>query len=156
MQHLNHQKITDIQKYLPHRAPMLMVDTIDYIDEQCVQTTFHITEDNIMVNQGKFSEMGLIENAAQTCSAIVGQRYFFDEHFNEIENVKVMGFISAIKHIDILALPSVATTISSEATLESKFESDGFTICTMNIEIVQQNHVFLKGIMNLFLQKLPQ
>lgn len=155
MHQSKHQNITDIQKYLPHRAPMLMVDTIDYIDAERVETSFCITSENPFLAQDFFSEVGLIENAAQTCSAIVGQGYFFDEEFNEIENVEVMGFISAIKSIEVIALPKVATKIVSKATLESKFESDSFTICTMHVEIYQAEALFLKGIMNLYLQKLP-
>ena len=68
----------DIQNYLPHRAPMLMVDLILNIDSNSVETVFLIKDDNIFVQNNVCIEAGLIENTAQTCSAIVGKKYFFD------------------------------------------------------------------------------
>ena len=35
----------DIQNYLPHRAPMLMVDLILNIDSSSVETVFLVEED---------------------------------------------------------------------------------------------------------------
>ena len=39
----------DIQNYLPHRAPLLMVDLILEIDANFVETIFLIKEDNIFI-----------------------------------------------------------------------------------------------------------
>lgn len=55
---------------------MLMVDLILDINSSFVETTFLIKEDNIFVDNNIFVEAGLIENTAQTCSAIVGKKYF--------------------------------------------------------------------------------
>ena len=68
-----------ILKYLPHRAPMQMVDTITLINDISIVTCFQIKEDCIFLYEGHFTESGLIENMAQTCSAIVGQ-FFFDKN----------------------------------------------------------------------------
>ena len=154
MNTFKHQNITDITKYLPHREPMLMVDIIDYIDDHYVETTFHIPPQVIFASNGRFTEVGLIENAAQTCSAIVGQRYFFDENHNEIENVEVVGFISAVKKIEIFRLPETGNKIHTKAVLESEFNGGDYTICTMKVDIFGHNVLLLSGVMNLFLQKL--
>ena len=52
---------------------MLMVTKIIDLNKETVTTEFKVTEDCIFVKDNKFTESGIIENAAQSCSAIVGQ-----------------------------------------------------------------------------------
>lgn len=143
----------DIQNYLPHRAPMLMVDLILEIDANSVETEFLIKEDNIFVDNGILIEAGLIENTAQTCSSIVGKKYFFEEDGTENENVNVIGFISALKNLKIHALPKIGDTISTKATLVSKFVGDDYTLCTMSCESLLEDKILLECEINLFIQK---
>ncbi|MFH6986504.1 ABC transporter permease [Flavobacterium collinsii] len=143
----------DIQNYLPHRAPLLMVDLILDIDSSFVETTFLIREDNIFVENDIFIEAGLIENTAQTCSSIVGKKYFFDEDGTENENVNVLGFISAIKNLKIHTLPKVGDTIITKANLVSKFAGDDYTLCTMSCESLLEDKTLLECEINLFIQK---
>ncbi|MBS7255122.1 ABC transporter permease [Flavobacterium branchiicola] len=143
----------EIQNYLPHRAPMLMVDLILDIDTNFVETIFLIEEDNIFVDNGIFTEAGLIENTAQTCSSIVGKKYFFDENGTENGNVNVIGFISAIKNLKIFLLPKVGNTITTKATLVSKFVGDDYTLCTMSCQSSIENKTLLECEINLFIQK---
>lgn len=144
---------TDIQNYLPHRAPMLMVDLILNLDANFVETIFLIKEDNIFVNNGIFIEAGLIENTAQTCSSIVGKKYFFDEDGTENENINVIGFISALKNLKIHSLPKVNDTIITKANLVSKFVGDDYTLCTMSHESLLDDKILLECEINLFIQK---
>jgi len=143
----------DIQNYLPHRAPMLMVDLILDIDTNFVETIFLIKEDNIFVDNGIFIEAGLIENTAQTCSSIVGKKYFFEEDGTENENVNVIGFISALKNLKIHELPKVGDSISTKATLVSKFVGDDYTLCTMSCQSLLEDKILLECEINLFIQK---
>ncbi|EJL63013.1 hypothetical protein [Flavobacterium sp. CF136] len=143
----------DIQNYLPHRAPMLMVDLILNLDANFVETIFLIKEDNIFVNNGIFIEAGLIENTAQTCSSIVGKKYFFDENGTENENINVIGFISALKNLKIHSLPKVNDTIITKANLVSKFVGDDYTLCTMSCESLLDDKILLECEINLFIQK---
>jgi 3-hydroxymyristoyl/3-hydroxydecanoyl-(acyl carrier protein) dehydratase len=143
----------DIQNYLPHRAPMLMVDLILDIDSNFVKTVFLIKEDNVFIENNIFVEAGLIENTAQTCSSIVGKKYFFDEEGIENENVNVIGFISALKNVKIHWLPKVGDTITTKATLVSKFIGDDYTLCTMSCESLLENKILLECEINLFIQK---
>ena len=131
----------DIQNYLPHRAPMLMVDLILNIDSTSVETIFLIEKDNIFVDNEVFIEAGLIENTAQTCSAIVGKKYFFDDNGIENENVNVIGFISALKSVKIHALPKVGDTIITKAILVSKFTTDDYTLCTMSCKSLLEDQI---------------
>ncbi|SFC58117.1 ABC transporter permease [Flavobacterium phragmitis] len=143
----------DIQNYLPHRAPMLMVDLILDIDSNFVETIFLIKEDNIFVQNNVFIEAGLIENTAQTCSSIVGKKYFFDEDGTENENVNVIGFISALKNVKIHSLPKVGDTIITKANLISKFAGDDYTLCTMSCQSSVEDQILLECEINLFIQK---
>lgn len=143
----------DIQNYLPHRAPMLMVDLILDIDANFVETIFLIKEDNIFVQNNVFIEAGLIENTAQTCSSIVGKKYFFDENGTENENVNVIGFISALKNVKIHSLPKVGDTIITKANLVSKFAGDDYTLCTMSCQSSVEDQILLECEINLFIQK---
>lgn len=143
----------DIQNYLPHRAPMLMVDLILEIDSTSVETEFLIKEDNIFVDNGILIEAGLIENTAQTCSSIVGKKYFFEDDGTENENVNVIGFISALKNLKIHALPKVGDVITTKATLVSKFVGDDYTLCTMSCESLFEDKKLLECEINLFIQK---
>ena len=143
----------NIQNYLPHRAPMLMVDLILDLDANFVETIFLIKEDNLFVDNGTFIEAGLIENTAQTCSSIVGKKYFFDEDGTENENVNVIGFISALKNVKIHLLPKAGDTITTKATLVSKFVGDDYTLCTMSCKSLLESQILLECEINLFIQK---
>jgi 3-hydroxyacyl-[acyl-carrier-protein] dehydratase len=143
----------DIKHYLPHREPMLMVDFIYELSNQSVKTVFEIKEGNLFVENGVFAEIGLIENAAQTCSSIVGQSFFLDDNHELKEGVEVIGFISGIKKIKVLGLPKLGETINTSATLASRFDADGYSICTMLCEIHKNEKLLFEAEINLFIQE---
>lgn len=131
---------------------MLMVDLILNLDANFVETIFLIKEDNIFVNNGIFIEAGLIENTAQTCSSIVGKKYFSDDG-TENESINVIGFISALKNLKIHSLPKVNDSIRTKANLVSKFIGDDYTLCTMSCESLLEDKILLECEINLFIQK---
>jgi len=101
-----------------------------YLDATSVETDFDIAPDCIFLQGGVLTETGLIENAAQSCAAIVAQSYV---HRNENDEVvgRAIGFISAIKKIEILDLPKVNERILTKGTLLSRYDDDNFSLCTM-------------------------
>lgn len=139
----------EIRNFLPHRDPMLMVDLIIAIDDQSVETTFVVTEKCIFVENGCFSESGLIENAAQTCSAIVAQNYFVEG----ATPVQLVGFIGAIKKLSIKELPLVNQTLISKAKLISKMDTEDFVLCLIECTIFAKEKVLLETEMNLFIKE---
>jgi len=143
----------DIKNYLPHQAPMLMVDKFVDIDNQQVVTIFEVKKDTIFVQNNIFAEAGLIENAAQTCSSIVAQSYFIDENNQEIKDVVVIGFISTIKSIKIHNLPKVGDILTTKAVLLSKFITDDYSLCTLSCKTFNMDKLLLEGEINLFLQE---
>lgn len=134
-----------IKNYLPHQPPMLMVDTVKQISNEEVLTDFFIKSDNIFVKNGLFTDVGLIENAAQTCSAISGQFYFTEDYTQNCSvNPKVLGFISSIKKIQVFQLP--------KAILCSHSQTDQYSICVLKVHVFDEDTLFLEGELNLFLQ----
>ena len=151
---MQHYKDTiAIQDFLPHRAPMLMVDVILELKSNTVKTILKIKEDNIFVNEGVFAEIGLIENAAQTCSSIVGQSFFLDENNQVKKGVKVIGFISGIKKIIIHGFAKVGEEIITNSNLISRFDTDDYIICTMTTTTYMDDNLLFEAEMNLFIQE---
>lgn len=143
----------DIKNFLPHRSPMLMVDNMLNVLSESVDTNFKIKKDCLFVANGKLSEAGLIENAAQTCSAIVGKSYFEEDDIEGKGN-NVIGFISAIKSVAIYKLPNVGQVINSKANLISRFDSDSYSICTIKCTIENDKTLLAECVMNLLIQEV--
>lgn len=145
---MEHKKNFDvnIQNYLPHRNPMLMVDKVLEISQDKAETKFLIKKENILVGENKFSEAGLIENIAQTCSAIVGQNFFEDES----SKVKLIGFITNIKKINIHQLPKVGDEIITKAKLVSQYEN----ICNIACETFLGETLLIEAEINLFIKEV--
>lgn len=143
----------DIKKFLPHRAPFLMVDKVLSIDNEHVSTSFFINENCIFNDAGVFNENGLIENAAQTCSSIVGKSFFREDDILG-EDVKLIGFISAIKKVTIIACPKVGSTITTNAKLKSRFDTDEYSICTIVCTTSTDHKELLSCELNLVIQEL--
>lgn len=130
-----------------------MVDEITEISQKEVTTIFKIKNDNLFVKNGFFAESGLIENAAQTCSAIVAQPLFLDEKNFFKKDLKLIGFISAIKNLSILSLPKSNSEIITKAMLVSRFDTDDFAICTMKCTTFQEKKLLFEAEINLFIQE---
>ncbi|RPD98585.1 ABC transporter permease [Aureibaculum marinum] len=132
---------------------MLMVDTLLSITNESVKTKFLIKSDCVFVSKNVFSEAGLIENAAQTCSAIVGKSYFKEDDVQGESN-KLVGFISGVKNFEINKLPLVNEIIYTNATLVSRFDADGYSICSLKCFIENDNTVLATCEMNLFIKEV--
>ena len=141
-----------IHKYLPHRPPMQMVDTITDISNTHVVTEFEVKSTCIFVEEGKFAEVGLIENKAQTCSAIVGQFLFGIEDTSNY----VIGYISAIKKLELFALPKVQEVVRTEAELLSRFDTDEYYICSMRCNAFVGDILMATAEMNLVIKNLTE
>lgn len=146
------QQVIDIHNYLPHRDPMLMVDFIIDISTDKAETAFTVKEDNVFLENGVLCEAGLIENAAQTCSSIVGKSYLVDDQAKDIPNVDVIGFISSIRTVKIHKLPKLGSTITTVADLISRFDTGGYTTCMVNCKSYCNDELLLEGEINLFIQ----
>ena len=140
----------NIQEYLPHRKPMLMVDRIVEIGDRKVTTSFKIKQENIFTENGKLTETGLIENIAQTCSAITGQNFANDIQQLKNPGSQIIGFITNIKKIKIFDLPEVGDQIISQAVLKSQFGE----ICTIVCETFFNEKLLVEAEISLLIKIL--
>lgn len=113
--------MTDIQNYIPQRPPFVMIDTLIKADGTLSQTAFTIPSDYLFVEDGYFTEPGLVENMAQTAAAGTG----YQAHHNGSE--PPVGFIGALKNLNIFSLPKAESTITTTVT---------FGMQVMNAQIV--------------------
>lgn len=98
---------SNIAEYIPQRPPMIMIDDLVRADHSSATTTLRISEDNLFVDKGLFTEPGLIENMAQTAAALVGYQC-------KITKTAVpLGFIAAIKNWKLHKLPELNSEIET-------------------------------------------
>jgi 3-hydroxyacyl-[acyl-carrier-protein] dehydratase len=98
----------EILSFIPQRPPFVMIGKLESTDDSLTRTSFTITSDNVFNSNGYFSESGLLENMAQTAAAGTGYRILMNN-----QPVPV-GYIAAMKNVNIYALPKVNETIITE------------------------------------------
>ncbi len=103
---------SEILKLIPHRPPFVMVGKLISADEKKATSSFTVLADNVMTNQGVFTEAGLIENIAQTAALHAG---FIASNMGK--NTP-QGMIGGIKNIEIQYLPKINDTINTMVTIE--------------------------------------
>lgn len=124
-----------------------------HIDNETVITEFKIKNDCVFVKDGHFSETGIIENAAQTSSAIVGQSYFDLDDLEGTSN-KLVGYISAIKKAVIHQLPKVGDILTSKAKLVSRYDSEELSICTIDCSSFRNDDLIVDCTLNFLIHEV--
>ena len=120
----------NFKDFLPHRGPMLMVKDLLFIDEKSVSSGLTIVENCIFIENGFLSAAGLIENAAQTSTAIVGQGFFSEDDITGESN-NLIGYINAIRKVEIFQLPKIGEYLTTKASLISRLDTDSMCICSI-------------------------
>lgn len=99
--------MNNILDLIPQRSPIVMVDEFLGIDNNVSRTRFTVYNDNIFVNNGEFSECGLIEHIAQSAAARVG--YIFKS-----KNLPIpIGYIGSVNNFVIYQNPKVGEAINT-------------------------------------------
>ena len=116
----------DIHDLLPQQEPFVMIGRLTHFDAVRTVTETDITAGNIFADDGQFSASGLIENIAQTCAARIGyiNKYVLKKGIQ-------LGFIAAVRHLEVLELPKVGDTITT--TVEVKQELLGMTLAEAQV-----------------------
>lgn len=117
----------DIHKLLPQQEPFVMTGTLIHFEMNKIVTEFVIPEDNLFVNDGKFSAAGLIENMAQTCAARIG----YINKYILLRGIQI-GYIGAIRNLGIMELPSVGDLITTEVNIQE--EVFGMLLADANVK----------------------
>lgn len=104
----------DIEKLIPQRAPIMMVDTLYEADDQGASTGLTILPDNMFMEGDKMSEPGIIEHIAQSASAFAGYKSYKNDKPAPI------GFIGEIKKFKLNKLPDVGTSLKTSIRIISE------------------------------------
>ncbi|MDR1331505.1 MAG: pseudouridylate synthase [Tannerella sp.] len=105
----------DILELLPQRPPFVAVDALLHVDERTTRTSFRIGDGHLFCEDGRLTEPGVIENIAQTCAARLG----YISKYVCRDTVK-LGFIGALRHLEILRLPAAGETIVTRIDVQEE------------------------------------
>lgn len=117
----------DIHELLPQQEPFVMVGHLVHFDITRTVTETTIGSENMFVENGQMTASGLIENIAQTCAARIGyvNKYILKKGIQ-------IGFIGAIRNLEVKALPAVGDTIRT--TVDVVEEVFGMILANASIE----------------------
>lgn len=98
---------------IPQKEPFVLVDTLLHADKTSARCGFTIPESHVLVNNGYFTEGGLLENIAQTAAAHAG--YLAQKNNEEVR----AGFIASVKDLVVFSLPKAGDELQTEVTIEN-------------------------------------
>lgn len=130
----------DILSLIPQRPPFVMIDRLTSSDDRTAHSTFEIKADNVLVNKGQLTEAGLTENIAQTAAAGLG--YIKQQNGDPI----LMGYIGAIKNLEVFALPNVGEIIHTQVFIETQI----FNVIVISGKVMHNDEVLVKCEMKVF------
>ena len=138
----------DVHKLLPQQEPFVMIDRLVLLNNVRTVCETIIHSDNIFVEDGTLTALGLMENIAQTCAARIGfiNFYLFKK---EVQ----IGYIGAIRNFEIIDLPKINEKITTTVDVKeevfgmilavAKVMKDANPLATTEIKIaVKQDNVY--------------
>ncbi len=84
---------------------------------------------------------------------IVGQSYF-DEDDLEGEGNNLIGYISAIKKVEIFNLPKQGKIITTKASLVSRFDTGSLTICSIDCSTFNNDDLIVACTLNFIIHEV--
>ena len=109
----------DILSYIPQRPPFVFIDTIDELSENSARTRYAIPETCPLLLEDILPLSGLMENAAQTCSVIAGNK---------------IAYLGAVKHMEVTRFPKVGEMLQTEAIVTQQMLNISLIECTARIQ----------------------
>jgi predicted hotdog family 3-hydroxylacyl-ACP dehydratase len=97
----------DVEKLLPHRPPMVWIDTLIRCDDTSAAATACFDSGHFAVGDGALIESALIECLAQTAAAAAGERARTRGNASESRG----GMLAAVSNFRILAQPPLGKTL---------------------------------------------
>ncbi|WP_341200045.1 hypothetical protein [Croceibacter atlanticus] len=104
-----------IKALIPQREPIIMVDKLLAYSDTEVKASLTIIEENIFTAHNTFTEAGIIEHMAQTIALHSGYKNKYGQGDVPI------GFIGAIKKVEVFTLPKVTDVLTTTATIVTEF-----------------------------------
>ena len=132
-----------LKEYIPQRAPLVMIDTLEEATENLMESNLLIKPDNIFVENNQLREPGIIENIAQTAAAGLG-------FMQKSQGLPVaLGFIAAIRNLKINVLPNAGQTLRTTVEVVNKV----FDITIIKGSVHTGNELIAECEMRIFIQK---
>lgn len=121
----------NILELLPQREPFIAVGSLLHFDMETTITLTKITAESLFVSNGELSSSGVIENIAQTCATRIGyiNKYILKKSIQ-------IGFIGAIRKLEIYRLPKVGETIKT--TINVVEEVFGMTLVSATVFVGEE------------------
>lgn len=135
---------------------MVMVDRVVTVDGYKTETCFRVRPDCLFVQEGALSEMGMLENLAQT--SFIFLNYFFIRP-NEVlwdKEKNNLGVISTILDLEVRNLPKVGDQLLTCTHTELVFTSDFLKICNIQGRVSVNDETALQATMKMLLQTEDQ
>lgn len=133
----------EILTLIPQKPPMTMVDGLILSDKTQTVSTLTIDADNIFVENGIFTEPGIIENIAQTAALRSGYEAAIGDKEPRV------GYIGSVKKMKIYSLPVVGQKLKTKLTILMEIDN----IIVVKGETSVNNIIIAEGEMNIFLQQ---
>lgn len=143
----------DILSLLPHRPPIIVVDRVLAVEGLKTTTAYQVQPDTVFISHNGFSEMGMLENLAQT--SFIFLNYFFsaEKTGSTGESTrKKLGFISNISRFELIRCPKIGEQLKTTTIAELVFDSEFLKICNIQGEVMLNGQPALKADMKMLLQ----
>ncbi|MDL2221408.1 pseudouridylate synthase [Parabacteroides sp. OttesenSCG-928-N08] len=112
---MNEIQQINILELLPQQPPFVMVDKLLAVSEAAITTGLTVSADNLFVENGQFTQAGIVENMAQTGAAKLG----YVNKYVEQGTVK-LGFIGEIKKLSFAELPVVGDELVTTVEVQNE------------------------------------
>jgi 3-hydroxymyristoyl/3-hydroxydecanoyl-(acyl carrier protein) dehydratase len=109
----------DIFSFIPQRPPFVFIDAIDERSEKDACTRYTIPETCPLLSDGILTLSGLMENAAQTCSVIAGNK---------------IAYLGAVKQMEVMRFPHAGETLCTEALVKQQMLNISLIECTTRVQ----------------------
>src|SRR5580658_5682730 len=106
--------IPDIAELLPQGPPFILVDKLLFSDETISRTSFRIKAESPLIDNGRFSEGGLLENMAQTAAAGSGYQAA------RTGGTVAAGFIISVSNFMITVLPETGDELLTQTRVQMR------------------------------------
>ncbi|MDR0385682.1 MAG: pseudouridylate synthase [Prevotellaceae bacterium] len=130
----------NVRELLPQKGRFVMIDRLRYFDETTVISSLTVDKDNIFVEDGMFTEPGIIENIAQTAAARMG---YIGKYISS-EGVK-LGFIGEIKNLIIERCPHTGEELTTCAEIVTEI----FSTLMIQAKVTVDNELIAHGYMKI-------
>lgn len=142
----------EIEELIPHRKPILCIDKVISVEDLVAKTQYKIDKNCLFLTNGSFSELGLLENAAQ--SSFVFLKFFFSgEKANLWSDGKdSIGFISHINSMTVHFLPKEQDELFTTTSTELVFDAENLKICNVIAETTVNSELAFTTEMKMILQ----